>query len=484
MDNPSIFYQPADGVAADFIPFYWEGVYHLFYLKDYRDPETHGEGTPWFHLATRDFVHFEDWGEALPRGRMDEPDLYVFTGSVIHGHDGYFHIFYTGHNPLLQAQGQPVQLVMHASSPDLCTWQKDPDFRFKAPVTSGYEPDDWRDPFVFWNPQAGEYWMLLAARLAKGPSRHRGLTALAASRDLLNWEVRSPFWSPGLYYTHECPDLFKIGGWWYLLYSTFSERCVTHYRMSRSLEGPWLAPADDQLDGRAFYAAKSAGLRLLQEPDEPRYLFGWLPTRSGKKDDGDWNWGGNLVVHELRQKPDGSLCVIVPETVREQFTHVRSLQPAPINGTWQATGSGFFSNSTGRFSALLLCEPPDECRIDLSITCTPGTASAGLLLRADPGLESYYQVRLEPSRQRLVVDRWPRQGDQPFMLERPLAQQAGQPTHLSLYISGSCLVIYANDTTALSCRMYDHPTGRLGLFACEGSVSFEGICLFSRSVQE
>ena len=71
----SFLYKPPDGVAADFIPFYWKGEYHLFYLKDYRDLQGHGEGTPWFHLVTRDFVHFEDWGEILPRGSAAEQDL-------------------------------------------------------------------------------------------------------------------------------------------------------------------------------------------------------------------------------------------------------------------------------------------------------------------------------------------------------------------------------------------------------------------------
>jgi len=94
----SILYRPNDGVLADVIPFYWRGAYHLFYLKDYRDPQRHGEGTPWFHLVTRDFVRFEEWGEALPRGAPDEQDRWVFTGSVIEA-EGAFHIFYTGHNP-------------------------------------------------------------------------------------------------------------------------------------------------------------------------------------------------------------------------------------------------------------------------------------------------------------------------------------------------------------------------------------------------
>ncbi len=71
----TIFYRPSDGVAADFIPFYWRGDYHLFYLKDYRDETGRGQGTPWFHLVTRDFVHFEDWGEALPRGATGSPDV-------------------------------------------------------------------------------------------------------------------------------------------------------------------------------------------------------------------------------------------------------------------------------------------------------------------------------------------------------------------------------------------------------------------------
>jgi hypothetical protein len=28
-----VFYRPTDAVAADFIPFWWKGDYHLFYLK-------------------------------------------------------------------------------------------------------------------------------------------------------------------------------------------------------------------------------------------------------------------------------------------------------------------------------------------------------------------------------------------------------------------------------------------------------------------
>lgn len=132
----------------------------------------------------------------LPRGDRDAQDLYVFTGSVIEGL-GQYHIFYTGHNPRLRQQGRPEQGVMHAVSDDLLRWRKLPEDTFFAPA--GYEPHDWRDPFVFWNDEAGEFWMLLAARRTQGPARRRGLTAVCASTDLAHWQPREPLYAPGCY---------------------------------------------------------------------------------------------------------------------------------------------------------------------------------------------------------------------------------------------------------------------------------------------
>lgn len=487
-----IFYRPDDGVLADVIPFYWQGVYHLFYLKDYRDEAGHGPGTPWFHLVTRDFVSFEEWGEALPRGDREAQDLWVFTGSAIE-REGRFVIFYTGHNRNFRGTGKPVEAVMRATSDDPRTWTKDASFGFFAP--EGYEPDDWRDPFVFWNEDAGEYWMLLAARAKEGPSGRRGCVALAASRDLETWEVRPPFWSPNLYFTHECPDLFRMGDWRYLVYSTFSERHVTHYRMSRRLSGPWLAPADDAFDGRGYYAAKTAGDR------ERRFLFGWLPTRQKERDDGAWEWGGDLVVHELRPRPDGTLAVRLPETVRATFARALPLSYRAILGEWESLGAGeeslpeaegadggppleapitYRARATSRFSALSLGALPRACMVEASVTLTPGTVSAGLLLRAEGALEGGYSVRLEPARGRLVVDRWPRPGDQPFMLERPLSISPGRPVRLRVLIDDTCLVLYADDETALSCRMYEPRGSELGLFVTEGEARFTEVALRSR----
>lgn len=78
-----LFYKPEDGWLADVIPFYEDGEFKLLYLKDWRDREGHGEGTPWFLLGTRDFIHYKEYGEVLPRGGVSEQDLYIYTGCVL-----------------------------------------------------------------------------------------------------------------------------------------------------------------------------------------------------------------------------------------------------------------------------------------------------------------------------------------------------------------------------------------------------------------
>ncbi len=468
------FYRPRGAWAADFIPFYEDGRFQLFYLLDWRNRAEHGEGTPWYRISTTDFLQFIEHGEALPRGTAEEQDLYVFTGSVIQA-DGMYHLFYTGHNPHFRRQGEPEQAVMHAVSEDLRAWQKLPDDTFFAPE-AGYEPHDWRDPFVFWNEEAGEYWMLLAARLKAGPSRRRGCTALCASKDLTRWEVRPPFWAPGLYFTHECPDLFRIGDWWYLVYSTFSERHVTHYRMSRSLRGPWQAPENDAFDGRAYYAAKSAS------DGQRRFLFGWAATREGEKDNAPWQWGGNLVVHEIHQEADGALSVAAPHSINQAFTQLVPIQLRPGLGELECGDGGVRVAALDGFGCAVAGALPERCRIEVAVALEPNTRGAGIMLRCSEDLEAAYYLRIEPGRQRLVFDSWPRPGDVPFAveLERPLPLTPGQSVTLQLFVEGTLCVVYAAGKIAMTVRLYNRPAGQWGVFVNEGAARFHDLRLLVR----
>lgn len=105
MTVKTLFYKPENGWAADFIPFYKDGVYYLYYLHDYREAAAHGEGTPWFLVTTKDFVHFEEHGEILARGTPEEQDLYVFTGCVFEADEAMtgakYHLLTQGTTPII-----------------------------------------------------------------------------------------------------------------------------------------------------------------------------------------------------------------------------------------------------------------------------------------------------------------------------------------------------------------------------------------------
>lgn len=464
----SIFYRPGDGFVGDVIPFYWQGQYHAFYLKAPLPPRRHGaDGTAYAHVVSTDLAHWEEWPLVIEPGGPGEPDdLSCFTGSVIE-RNGVFSLFYTGY----RGSDKP-QTICRAISHDLRTWQKDPGNPLFAADTRWYETLDWRDPFPFWNEEAGEYWMLLAAREKTGPVNRRGCIALVTSPDLEQWTVQPPFWAPRLYYTHECPDLFRWGDQWVLVYSTFTERHITHFRLSRTLAGPWLAPTNDAFDTRAFYAAKTAG------DGQRRFVFGWNPTRDGETDSGRWDWAGNMVVHELKSSADGGFACHVPPAVDALPTHAQPIAFQPCVGEW-AAAAGRYSARTDGYAAALLGPLPESCVVDCTIALDPATRAVGLLLHSDSATETYYQLRLEPGRNRVVIDRWPRPGDEPFMLERPLTLTAGQDVRLKVLIDGTMVTAYVNDAVALDCRAYDHRGGELGLFVAEGEATISNVSIRS-----
>ncbi|MDR3714597.1 MAG: family 43 glycosylhydrolase [Puia sp.] len=471
-ESRDFFYKPDGAWAADFIPLYADGEFQLFFLLDWRDTEKHGEGTPWYRISTKDFVHFTEHGEMLPRGTKEEQDLFVFTGSAIKA-EGKYHIFYTGHNPYLADRGKPMEGIMHAVSDDMQQWRKLPAQTFFSPADK-YEANDWRDPFVFRNEAAGEYNMLVAARFKEGIPRRRGLTALCASKDLEHWEVRDPFYSPGLFYTHECPDHFKMGDWYYLLFSEFTDRVRTRYRMSRSPKGPWIIPKRDDFDGHAYYAAKSAS------DGHQRFLFGWNPTREGGKDNGGWNWGGSLVVHEILQEADGELSVRPPGTVKAAFQNTIHPDFKPAGGPVRVENGTVTIRSAGTFGAAIAGKMPPICRINTTLEFGKDTPECGLMLRVSDDLDTAYYIRLEPANNRFVFDKWPRdRADVPYMVElsRDIVLKPDTPHHLQVFIDGNKGVAYLDDKIAMNFRIYDSPEGDWGIFASLGTATFKNTTL-------
>jgi len=466
-----MFYRPDNrAVCADVIPFFENGEFKLFYLKDYRDISGHGEGCDWHLLTTKDLVHYEEHGVVIPRGNPDNQDLYVYTGCCIRHKEKYI-IYYTGHNPHKRQMGLPEQIIMRATSKDMKHWEKDPVFSFAAP--DWLEMHDFRDPFVFYDEGKKCYAMLLAGRVkADVPCNSKGVTLVAYSDDLDHWKVSEEFFlAPNAYFAHECPDLFKMGDWWYLIFSEFTDRFITTYRMSRSPYGPWITPKINTFDGHAFYAAKSVS------DGDRRILFGWNPIKDLEQDNNCWQWGGNIIAHELVQQSDGTLLVKCPDEVRNNYEKNCQITKGMQVGNVTKTAEGYLvGNDYGR-SIQMLGKIPARCRIEMTFVPKNEVGDFGIILNADLNANTFYTVRFEPSFCRLAFDRWPRKDlfqHTSVDVERNCSLRIGEENKITILIQDSVLEVYVNDEVAMGARMFDLK-GDFGVYTMSTEVEYKNI---------
>lgn len=472
-----LFYTPQHARVGDVIPFYEDGVFRPFYLKNWNAYFGEDRADGWHMLETRDNLHILSETPTGIRGG---------TGSVIRV-DGRVHMFYC----VFQRDPQR-QYVCHAVSDDLQTWTPLPEETF-GPDEEIYLPTDWRDPFVFWNDEEKCWWMLLCAQ-AQGPTKRRGCVGLCKSDDLRAWKCYPPLYAPhACMSAYECPDLFFMNGWWYLIFSQFTDRFQTVYRMSRSLDGPWIRPRVDSFDGRAFYAAKSGS------DGAHRYLYGWNPTRTQNTwrfnpdtrhegyDYNTFDWGGSMIVHELWQHEDGTLGVRPIPALSGAMTVRSALRWTPMNGEW-AVGEEISVDSPQAYASLLsVNQVPEVCRFSMSFTFRPGTDRVMLALQVDEEFARGYYFCFEPKRGRVEFKsalRMHEQGGWTFPydveLERPLTLEPGRRYDVDVYVDHTVMVLYVNRDVAMSVRVYDYHDRRFGLAVADGGATFTGARLLTR----
>ena len=95
-----LFYEPNNAYFGDCMPFYHDDTFYVFHQRDARNPRPF-EPFEWSLATTKDFVHYEDKGVAIPKEGDDSPEQYIFAGSLffLHRKDmmamtGEIHLFY------------------------------------------------------------------------------------------------------------------------------------------------------------------------------------------------------------------------------------------------------------------------------------------------------------------------------------------------------------------------------------------------------
>jgi beta-fructofuranosidase len=442
-----IVYQPEGYGIGDAMPFYEDGVFYYYHYK--HKIGDHSQGQNWTLSSTRDFIHYTDYGELFKHGEEGEQD-FIFRSGTLLKKDGVYHFFYGG--------DRDVECVLHAGGRDLKNLEKD---AFRLPIQSGYGPTEWRDPFVGWVDELGAYILILGTRKATVSRHLDGASVYFLSQDLRHWEFKGDLWAPNQYTTHEMPDLFKIGSWWYLLVSEYSDSTQVIYRRSKKATGPWELAPDDVLDGPSYFAG-----RTVADEKGRRFLSGWIAGKQSPDDRAPYGGPAGQWVHQVYQKDDGSLGVSLPDPVYQAFNEKRPLIKNAVD----------IEDLYGRKEAVLGTVYGSPFMIEAVVEVKPGTYAFSINILENEKTGEAYEYKFFLREDRFSMTRTPNHGIVPpdhfrgmDKLWRTAALGEKKEFHLQIVYDDSFAVLYL-DGYALSGRMFSKFGDSLSLAVFNGGI--------------
>ncbi|ROI03252.1 DUF4975 domain-containing protein [Chryseobacterium sp. G0240] len=454
------------GYVGDVMPYYENGKFHLFFLHDAKTKPA-GEGFHDIHsFETTNLTDFSYNGRMIAYGKVNEPDFAVGTGSMIKVGSTYYY-YYTGHNDSAAfLQNNPRESVLLATSTDMKNWTKSGNFKITAPA--GYYNFEFRDPHVFYNQEEGKYWMLISAQ---NETDRKAVVLKMTTTDPAsgNWVSEGSIYTssaPENYIMLECPDIFKIGNYWYLVFSeNWSENAGTHYRMSSTPNGPWIKPANDRFDGSYLYAAKTAS------DGTQRYLFGWTARRVPESNTGGKEWAGNLVTHQLVQAADGTLGVKQPQSVASVFSQNAALTVEQSSGTITQNGNTFTlgNNSIVTFGNL-------NAANRISFDLKSGNSSSGIIFSHDVSTGNGVKISFEPQNNRLAAYLMDN-GTATLINQLPMAFDAGHTYKINVTVSNDVCTVYIDDKVAFTNRIYQVNGKKWSIFGENNQAVYSNIII-------
>jgi len=480
-EAPQFHYQPSGAIFGDPIPFHHQGVSHVFYLYRPLMPSgtfPHGSEVEWRHLTSRDWVH---WQELPPALSPDARDQYIATGSIVEK-DGRYYAFYATSG--VGDHGPGAACIRVATSSDLMQWTKQPGepvLLLRHDVPGSFDPFvNWRDPGVFWNPAPGEWWMAIAAHERTAFAYpYSGAIALATSRDLSRWTVRpKPLLSTREGPASECPDIFRFGPGWAMVY--YSD--TTRIRLADTPGGPWRRPANDAPWGLLFDAGKT------EYDGRRRIVYAYLPRT--ESDYPAQLYGGVMSLpRELYLDSHGQIATrLLPEIIAacaDDATGGKGAEcfsPQPGDRAFVRSDSVRLEAESGGTGLALWRDAPDDLFLTCEVTLAPDATLAVLLRgnsrtryegRPQPNvLDDSYALVLDPRAGEVRLQRQEGWQRLPALRTQPIDLPTGRPIRLHLMLQGSVLEAFVDDRISLSARVL-MPRGALAFFARDGAVSIK-----------
>ncbi len=453
------------------------------------------------HEVSEDLIRWRRIGDVLApnpvAGSCD--DTSNWTGCV-EKHDGKYYLFYTARSTVEQGA---VNRGAVAISEDGYHFERCEENPILIPDSQWYANEwnplpmfhhgeyivDCRDMCVVKAPDAENLWYgYYMARIKSRINAETSVIGVATSRDLIHWEQHGPCFVPNRYACVEVPEVFRIGGKWYMLCLTGNAygqrgrtsdpdfRFGTIYATADHPMGPFVLQNEDNVllcsRNPEGYSAKTL------EIDGKRVLF-YIQ--------GEYKKGCHMGCLSLPSLLDvneqGWLRPWYHPAIDSMLEEAESLgRPLdPTEGKWGTIADwreedGVILGVCQQDWAILPFEKPvgNGC-LEATVTCHDGR-SAGLCFRLEGEdlAKGGLCVLLDHNDQKVILT-----GVRSFpdhqMRSYPLAH--GISYRVRLILTGDFIYVYLNDELVLQCCEPSAPIGKVALFIEEGSASFAHLIL-------
>lgn len=444
-----IFFLPgidseSQGYVGDTMPYYENGVYYIYYLKEGGDSYNHSV----YLTTTTDFVSYTEYDEpVLSASREDVQDSWIGTGSVVKV-EGTYYFFYTGFNSSGSQEYHEKIMVAKGSTPT--SFEKVGGWEITPPAELG-QKNDFRDPQAYYDAES----KTISLTVTASQDSAARILKYTLGKDLKNVSYDGIIFTDptGAFFNLECSDTFRIGNKWYLTYSGQDD--TLWYAMADSRFGPYSAPA--RLDGKLFYAAKHV------EDGTNAYMVGWARRSNSASSTNEVSgWAGNIAVQKLSRQPDGSLSLVPVDSIVSSFGTQMQLALGTDKASLKAGPDRSYEK------AFTSCE---SFMLSGEFTYS-GTGSFGLAFDFNGQEEQYKLISIDPEENRLSLSL--NGGAAPITGTQAALEE--NKTHSFTYIQdGSVGIFYLDGRASLTVRLYGVTDKPVYLFAENNSVEFTSL---------
>ena len=431
------------GYVGDTMPYYENGKYYVYYLKDGGDARNHAV----YLATTEDFVTWHEYPNAiLTAGDNSAQDSWIGTGSVVKVGTKYY-FFYTGHNSSGAKEYHETIMVAEGTSPT--KFAKKSGWQITPPSSLG-QKNDFRDPQAYYDSATDTITLTITAS-QDGVAR---IIKYTLRGDLTNASYggiifTNPVSDTVNCFNLECSDTFRIGNKWYLTFSAQDD--TLWYTAADTQYGPYTAKPK-RLDGKIFYAAKHVS------DGTDTYMVGWVrrsdPVTSTE---GVGAWAGNMLVQKVVSDGMGGI-YLAPVDAYLQNT----IESSPLCSRSQTVKSGEFVNA---FFCL-------ESYVVSGEFTYGDNGDFGFAFDYDGATDRYKLISISPARQTLSLKF---NNGTTAVTEVPISISPNKKHSFAYVQEGSVGIMYFDGQTALTVRLYGTSGKAVKLFAENNTVAFDNL---------